>query len=256
MRSSDKFLSHWTPLSFGKVPSALLLATLAVLPARRAAACGASGGGAAGISGCSLEEHEEDARLKWRVGADYSFTSTSLHFDSGLHVSQERNTSLVTLDYRPIRRVTVEIGAGPFLGGSIMASSVRYAMAPGFASVVGASWRVVDASGAIPFVLLTSQISFGSSSTPGSVAYDALDLRVGAAVGTTFWDVLTPYVVGRAFGGPIYWHYQGAAVVGTDDHHWQVGAGFSLRLGRRVDLFAEGVPLGELGVSAGAGLSF
>jgi len=42
--------------------------------------------------------------------------------------------------------------------------------------------------------------------------------------------------------------------VGTDDHHWQVGAGLSLLLARKVDIFAEGVPLGELGVTAGAGL--
>jgi hypothetical protein len=81
-------------------------------------------------------------------------------------------------------------------------------------------------------------------------------LRGGVAVGTTFWDIFTPYVVGRAFGGPIHWRYQTQAIIGTDDHHWQVGAGFSIRVARRVDLFAEGVPLGELGVTAGAGVSF
>ncbi len=221
-----------------------------------ALACGASAGGAAGISGCSLEEHEESARLKWRVGADYSFTSTGLHFNSGLRVDQQRDASLLTLDYRPARRVTLEAGAGAFLGGSITAGSVRYAMAPGFVSVVGASWRVVDANGGIPFVLLTSQLSYASSSTDGSVGYNAFDLRGGVAVGTTFWDVFTPYVVGRAFGGPIYWRYQTQAITGTDDHHWQVGAGFSLRIARRVDVSAEGVPLGELGVTGGAGVSF
>jgi hypothetical protein len=245
-----------TPSLSGRAALACLVAITAVAFARPALACGASAGGAAGVSGCSLEEHEESERPKWRLGADYSFTSTGLHFDSGLHVDETRNASLVTLDYRPLRRLTLEVGAGAFLGGSITVSSVRYAMAPGFASIVGASWRLVDADGAIPFVLLTSQLSYGSSSTAGGVGYDALDLRFGAAVGTTLWNVLTPYAVGRAFGGPIYWRYQGASIVGTDDHHWQVGAGFSLRLARRVDVFAEGVPLGELGVTAGAGLSF
>ena len=243
------------PSFSGRAPLASLLTVAAAALARPALACGASAGGAAGISACSLEEHEEEARPKWRVGADYSFTSTGLHFDSGLQVDEVRNTSLVTLDYRPLRRLTLEVGAGAFLGGSITASSAQYAMAPGFAGVVGASWRVVDADGAIPFVLLTSQISYASSSASGA-GYNAFDLRVGAAVGTTLWNVLAPYVVGRAFGGPIYWRYQGASVVGTDDHHWQVGAGFSLLLGRKVDVFAEGVPLGELGVTAGAGLIF
>lgn len=237
-------------------PAFLVLSAVAfAVPAKRALACGASGGGAGGVSGCSLEEHEEDARLKWRVGAGYAFTSTGLHF-GGLQVDQVRNGSLATLDYRPLRRVTLEVGAGAFLGGRITAGSTRYAMAPGFAGVVGASWRVVDAAGAIPFVLLTSELSYASSSTPGDVSYNAFDLRGGAVVGTTFGGVATPYVVGRAFGGPVYWTYQGAAVVGTDDHHWQVGAGFTLVVARRVDLFVEGIPLGELGVSAGAGVSF
>lgn len=221
-----------------------------------ALACGASGGGAAGISGCSLAEHEEEARLKWRVGLDDSFTSTGLHFTGGLRVNQVRDSSLVTLDYRPARRVTLEIGAGAFLGGHISTPTGTYSMAPGFASVIAASWRVVDASGAIPFVLLTSQLSYDSSSTTGGVGYNAFNLRVGVAVGTTLWSLLTPYVVARAFGGPVYWRYLGAPVTGTDDNHWQVGAGLSVLLGGRVDLFAEGVPLGERGVTAGAGFSF
>src|SRR5580693_8148514 len=130
-----------TPSLSGRASLACLVTIAAVAFARPAFACGASAGGAAGISGCSLEEHEEAARPKWRLGADYSLTSTGLHFDSGLHVDEVRNTSQVTLDYRPVRRVTLEVGAGAFLGGSITVSSVRYVMAPGFASVAGGSWR-------------------------------------------------------------------------------------------------------------------
>jgi hypothetical protein len=117
----------------------------------------------------------------------------------------------------------------------------------------------VDADGARPFVLLTGQLSYASSRTPGEggdVAYNALDLRGGVLVGTTLGGVFTPYIAGRGFFGPIFWQYQGAAVEGQDDHHWQAGAGFSLRIGRRADVFAEGIPLGELGFSAGAGVAF
>ena len=222
---------------------------------RTAFACGVTTGGAAGISGCSLKEHEEAARRKWHVGASYSFTSTALHFSGDQRVDEERHASLVTLDYRPSSTVTLQAGAGVFLGGHITAASVRYDFAPGFVSAIGASWRVVDARGAVPFVLLTAQISYASTTTQG-IGYNAFDARGGAVVGTTLWDVLTPYLVGRIFGGPVYWRYNGAAVTGTDVHHYQVGGGLSLLLARRVDLFAEGVPLGELGVAAGAGLSF
>lgn len=231
-------------------------AALCASATRAAYACGAGGGGAAGINGCSLAEHEEEARPKWRVGADYAFTSTGLHFGSGLRVDEIRNSSLVSVDYAPLRRLTLEAGVGPFLGGSITTPAVRYSLAPGLVSVLGGSYRILDADGAVPFVLLTAQLSYITSSAPQDVGYNAFDLRLGAAVGTTFWHALTPYIVGRAFGGPVYWRYQGTAIVGTDDHHWQVGAGLSLRLGKQVDLFAEGVPLGEQGVTAGAGVSF
>jgi hypothetical protein len=225
------------------------------LAPREAHACGAGAGGAAGISGCSLAEHEEEARPKWRVGAGYAFTSTGLHFSSGLRVDEIRSSSVAVVDYSPLRRLTLEAGAGALLGGSITTPAGRYALAPGLASALGGSWRLLDSDGAIPFALVTAQLSYVSSSAPQGTGYNAFDLRLGAAVGWTLWHALTPYVVGRAFGGPVYWRYQGAAITGTDDHHWQVGGGVSLRIGRG-DVFAEGVPLGEQGVTAGVGFSF
>ncbi|HEY4015463.1 MAG TPA: hypothetical protein VGM06_19090 [Polyangiaceae bacterium] len=222
---------------------------------RNARACGVTVGGAAGISGCSLSEHEEAERPKWRVGASYSFTSTAIRFSGDQRFDEERHAALATLDYRPTRTVTLEAGAGLLAGGHISTPIARYDFTPGFVSAVGASWRVVDADGAIPFVLLTGQISYATTTTQG-VGYNAFDARAGAIVGTTVWRVLAPYLVGRAFGGPVYWRYQGAAVTGTDVFHYQVGVGLSLTIARRIDLFAEGVPLGELGVSAGLGVSF
>ncbi len=65
------------------------------------------------------------------------------------------------------------------------------------------------------------------------------------------------HFVDRAGGRRVqHWRYPGTPVVGTDDHHWQVGAGVSVRFARQFDVFAEGVPLGEQGVTAGAGISF
>jgi hypothetical protein len=83
-----------------------LTGTLVGLAPRAAYACGAGTGGAAGISSCSLAEHEEETRPKWRVGVGYAFTSTGLHFSSGLRVDEMRNGSVVVLDYSPLRRLT------------------------------------------------------------------------------------------------------------------------------------------------------
>ena len=81
-------------------------------------------------------------------------------------------------------------------------------------------------------------------------------MRAGAVAAMTFGRLLTPYALARAFGGPVLWRYNGARINGTDVHHYQLGAGLALLLRRRIDLFAEAIPLGERGLSAGAGLSF
>jgi hypothetical protein len=74
--------------------------------------------------------------------------------------------------------------------------------------------------------------------------------------GWTFARLLSPYVEARAFGGPAYWRVQGEDVQGTDAYHYQLGAGASLLIARRLDVFVEGVGLGERGVSTGLGLAF
>jgi len=228
---------------------------LGLLWAAPAFPCGVTAGGAPGISWCSLEEHEEAARRKWHVGSSYAFSSTGLRFGDGQRLGEERHVSLVTIDYRPARRATLSGGVGVFIGGSLATDSARYAFDPGFIAVLGGSWRLWDLGRAGPFALLTGQLSYASSRVQG-FAYNAFDLRAGVVAGTTLWRVLTPYAVGRAFGGPVFWRHDGAAVTGTDTHHYQVGAGIALLLARRVDVFAEGVPVGEQGIAAGAGLSF
>lgn len=225
-------------------------------------ACGASGG-AAGVSACSLEEHLEEMRPKWRVGAGYSYTSTAIRFASDTRLGETRHTVLATLDYAPTPAWTFELGAGSLLGGSLHAPAADHDFTPGFLTVAGAAWRVVDAEGARPLVVLTAELSFvasstrenGSSSSP-SIGYQAFDARIGAIAGWTVARVLTPYVLARGFGGPVYWQYLGKSVTGTDTHHYQLGGGVIAHLGSRIDVFAEGVPLGEQAVSAGAGVRF
>lgn len=83
----------------------------------------------------------------------------------------------------------------------------------------------------------------------------ALDLRVGAVAGWTFAERVSPYLAGRVFGGPISWEYDGAAVTGTDDYHYQPAVGVALSLSP-LDINAEWAFLGERGFSAGVGVAF
>jgi len=239
----------------------IFLATLA-LPAR-ALACGASAGGAAGVSACSLSEHLEAARPKWRVGAGYAYTSTALRFNGDSTLDETRHVAFASLDYMATTTWTFELGVGSILGGALRSPTAEYNLSPGLLASAGAAWRVVEADDIRPFVVMTAQLAVVATSTKdaaspsaASVHYTAVDGRFGASAGWPLWQTLTPFVLARAFGGPVFWEYQGVSQTGTDVHHFQIGGGLLLRLARVVDIFAEAVPLGEQSISAGAGFVF
>jgi opacity protein-like surface antigen len=218
-------------------------------------ACGVSGPD--GVAACSLAEHEEATRPRWRLGASGVYTSTALRFSGATRAEQTRSALLATVAYQPSTRLSLHAGAGAELGGRLSLPDGDHTFDPGLHLQAGASWRALG--GGPPFVVLTSLLSFSSARTthPGqsSAAYQALDLRVGAIAGVTLWNALSPYATARLFGGPVFWRYAGASVSGTDVHHYQLGAGLSFSVARRLSVFAEGIPLGERAVSAGATLA-
>jgi hypothetical protein len=226
----------------------------AVCVAPRAWACGVS---ASGVSSCSLAEHDEAVRPHWAVGVSGLYTSTRLRFSGDLHADQTRYATLASLAYLPTPRLVLQLGAGISFGGSLTPPDGKYEFSPGPTAALGADYLAFDDSRY--FVLLTSSLSFAAARThlgsEASVGYEAFDLRLGTELGVELAKIFRPYVAVRAFGGPVYWHHQGAAVTGTDTHHYQVGAGAGVRLTRTLNLFAEGIPLGERAVSLGVGLS-
>ena len=227
----------------------------ALLSASAVFACGTSGPD--GISACSLAEHNEAERPKWRLGLSYVYTSTSLNFSGGLHADETRAATLLAVSYAPTARWSFEAGAGAGLGGKLTLPDGAHDFTAGPTAALGASWKIVQGS---PFVLASSLLSFTSARTHAADAspttsYAAFDLRLSAVAGVTLWDRLSPYALARVFGGPIYWTYAGQSVIGTDTHHYQLGAGIALLITRLVDLFLEGVPLGEQAIAGGLSLS-
>jgi len=186
-----------------------------------------------------------------------------IEFPNSLHVGETRSALVASLAYHPTARLTFQLAAGGTLGGRLESPIGNQDFSSGLAAAVGASYRVVSMPRA--FAVLTGNFSFsretttlaGMNGTPDVTArYQAFDLRLGALVGTTLWKVLSPYAVGRVFGGPVMWTYQGSSVTGTDAHHYQLGAGATVLLARRFSVFVEGIPLGERSVSAGAAFAF
>jgi hypothetical protein len=58
------------------------------------------------------------------------------------------------------------------------------------------------------------------------------------------------YAAARVFGGPVWWYRNGGGVVGTDQWHFTIGAGTTIRLPHRLDLSLEAMPLGEQSAAA------
>jgi hypothetical protein len=180
-----------------------------------------------------------------------------------MRMGETRSSLVASLAYHPTARLTFQLAAGGTLGGRLESPVGNQDFSSGVAAAVGASYRVVSTPRI--FTVLTGNLSYsresttlaGMNGTPDVTArYQAVDVRVGALVGTTLWKVLSPYAVGRVFGGPVLWTYQGSSVTGTDAHHYQLGAGATLLVARRFSLFAEGVPLGERSASAGTAFAF
>ncbi len=193
----------------------------------------------------------------WRVGVSGGGFRSELTFTGGRGVDVGEQSVTATLSWHKDPRFGVEGGLGAILGGRLTFAGVDHDVAPGFAATVAGSWLALFEDGARPFVLVTATASVSTATTDGGAArLTAFDLRAGLVVGKTFFARLTPYVAGRVFAGPVSWTLDGADVTGSDQHHFSVGGGATLRLPGGVDVFAEGMAFGERALDAGIGLSF
>ena len=132
---------------------------------------------------------------------------------------------------------------------------------PGYLAAMTASWPIVDGAGKSPFVLgsLTAGMSHVTTTerTPGAraIGLTAIDARLGVAVGKTLGPA-SPYLLARAFGGPVLWKYADSDVTGTDRHHYQLGLGLVVKMPAHIDLSAEFVPIGEKALAVSTGRAF
>lgn len=218
--------------------------------------------GPAGILECNGDEPDEYEAPKPRLfhaSASYSVFGTDLSVD-GRDAFMERRAATASLSYRFTEKVTGQVGAGATLGGRYVFRDTRFTFDPGWIASVGATWRVLGGGRGDFFLLAGGAIAASGSVTRDAAGHAedmyAIDLRLSVLAGKTFFDVLSPYAVLRAFGGPIFWRYEGRDRTGTDQYHFQLGAGVLVALPAHFDVFAEGIPLGERAGTAGVGYSF
>lgn len=234
---------------------ALAVVLAALLPSATALACGVSA--VDGTWSCSLEEHEESERPRWNVGASALATWTKLKLDD-VRVRQDRTAIVATAGYAPTRKLTITVSAGAGIDGELRAPNGVHEMTAGPTGAAGVVYSLIEGR---PFLALSGVLSASHARTrlrgdDHSESYTAFDLRLGVIFGTTLFDVLSPYVVARAFGGPVFWRYEGDNQTGTDTSHVQLGAGVTLRPLEMLAIYVEGIPLGERALAGGASFAF
>ena len=196
----------------------------------------------------------------WRLGVAFGASDTDLDFGASGRVSATEYAATASLQYRLVSRVNLVASAGALLGGTFETAGRSFDVDPGLLVAAGGSVVVLDGSSGPVFVVASGSIAFSFAHTTertlGAPQADfrGRDIRLGLVAGHAFGPVNT-YVAARGFTGGTTWTLDARSIDGGDAHHYQVGAGMSLRLGD-LDVIAEGMPLGERSVTLGAGWSF
>jgi hypothetical protein len=195
------------------------------------------------------------------MGVGYTHSSTRIVWDGTADGDLVREAAFVTTEKRFSRKFAMQLGAGATLGGALESAVYRHRLGPGWAGFLSFTAIVLDGTGAKPLLLATATVSISSTRTVDRTSPNvastlaAADFRGGLVLGKTFFDRVTPYVVGRIFGGPVHWQIAGRDQVGTDAYHVQLGLGGVVTIAP-FDVYLEGVPVGERSLGGGVGVSF
>lgn len=174
-----------------------------------------------------------------------------------------------SLDYRVSPTTTFGGGVGAGLGGTMTqwtgGTARRFLVLPGWEVTFAYSRQLLDGRGKRPFLLFglsgggsgaTTRREVSSGAQPASSFLYAFDIRGGLTFGKTFWNTVSPYAVGRLFGGPVLWSYGGTTSLGSDRYHFQLGVGTVVGLPQGLDVFVEGIGAGERALTLGGGKRF
>lgn len=141
-----------------------------------------------------------------------------------------------------------QFNVGALLGGELTPSGGGTAISvnPGFvASVSGAKrWGFATDRG---FALGSVAMSVSRATTDapggGTDGFIGTEVRVSAVAGYRLGSFVSPYLLARGFGGPVFWSAGTEALTGSDTSKYQLGAGFFVtfdKLGIGVDIAALG----------------
>lgn len=194
------------------------------------------------------------------MSASYSVFATELTVAGGSDAFVERRAVNASLGYRYSDTISFQLGAGATLGGRFVYGTERYRFDPGWIASASGTWKAAGTKRGDAFLIAGASVSASGAATRDARdrtdPFYAFDVRVSVVAGKTFFDVLSPFAVVRAFGGPVLWHHGRSDLIAGDRYHFQIGAGVSVNLPERFDVFTEIIPLGERAAAIGIGYSF
>lgn len=189
------------------------------------------------------------------MGASAAVSSTTLVFGGDQHLDLRQSAVTAIAGYAWPSRISIRAALGVLAGGSLEGEGRTFDLGAG---VVGSIGVARQWSRAPWFLTASGSLGASRASTRESgmarVSLTAIDARGGVTAGRTFGPV-SPYVLARVFGGPVFWRWDGDDTTGTDTRHFQLGAGASLAIGARATLLVDIAALGERAASLGVAVN-
>jgi hypothetical protein len=178
---------------------------------------------------------------------------THVKFDEGTFELTEQAATAFA-GYSMASGWSIRVSLGALLDGTLAGDST-HDLHTGVVGAVGVArqWTLGDGYW---FINGSAGVSIAATSTHEMGATDdprliAGDVRVGVMAGRTFAQIWSPYVLARAFGGPVSWTLAGNDTVGSDTRHFQLGVGLSIATELGLTIVADISLLGEQAASLG-----
>ncbi len=188
------------------------------------------------------------------VGVSAAVSDTTLSFTDHPSIDLRQSAVTALAGYAWPSRVSVRAALGVLLGGTLEGEGRTFELGTGIVGSVGVARQWTRRSW---FLAGSASIGLSRASTRESggsrASLTAGDVRAGLTAGRTFGP-FSPYLLARAFAGPVFWSWDGTSTTGTDTHHFQLGGGASLALGR-FTLLVDVAALGERAASIGVGMN-
>lgn len=207
-----------------------------------------------GSTGCegNYPKYRKDA---WILGFAFGAAHSELDFGNDIEPEMNQTTVFVTLGHRWGQSWSVRLAAGMVLDGRIDYDGRSHDVGIGKLLAASLSRKLSLSGGAFVAGSITAAVSATTTAEKvflgyeDPVSFEAKDVRIGVTAGLPMGEVLTPYVLARAFAGPVKWTLDDEELTGSDQHHYQLGVGVNVAF--PLDLIATvDVPLlGEPGMS-------